>query len=126
MSAIKKAVTLDHLVEDAAKAKLALETAIQEVVAPVSASFTLPTTGWTNGSGVTGHPYYYDLTASGATATDIAAVTIAPGSQGTALACGLCATNETRAGAIRFYAASAPAAAITGSYILQKTSAASA
>ena len=91
------------------------------------ASFTLPASGWTDGSGVTNYPYYYDMSVTGMTANDFVVVAIAPDSQGTAIACGLCATNETRAGAIRFYSAKVPVAAITGNYwILETTSAASA
>ena len=94
---------------------------------PTPVSFTLPATGWTDGSGITNYPYYYDMSVTGMTANDFAVVAIAPDSQGTAIACGLCATNETRAGAIRFYSAKVPVAAITGNYwILETTSAASA
>ena len=133
-NSIQKAVTTSQLVIEALFAKAAIGALAEDILdleegkadLPVYASFTLPTAGWTNGSGVTDYPYYCDLSVTGATANDIATVIIASASQGTALACGLCATNETRAGAIRFFAASAPAAAITGNYILQKTSAASA
>ena len=124
-----KAVRLKALIAEATAAKqhLAIEAGAlaQDILdlIPAPTAMTLPTTGWTNGSGVTGYPYYYDLTVSGATATDAAEVSIGAGSQGTAAACGLCPACETRAGAIRFFAAAAPSAAITGSYILSKTNA---
>ena len=123
-----KAIRLKHLVDEATLAKQHLAVMAGELIellAPDPVSLTLPATGWTNGSGVTGYPYYYDVTVTGATANDVATATIAPASMGTAIACGLAAACETRAGAIRFFAASAPAAAITGNYIL-KTSAQSA
>ena len=123
-----RAVRLGHLMDEATLAKQHLAVMAGELIellAPDPVSLSLPAKGWTNGSGVTGYPYYYDVTVSGATADDVATVTIAPASLGTAIACGLCPACETRAGAIRFFAASAPAAAITGNYIL-KTSAASA
>ena len=123
-----KAIRLKHLVDEATTAKQHLAIMAGELIellAPDPVSLSLPATGWTNGSGVTGYPYYYDVTVTGATANDVATATIAPASMGTAIACGLCAACETRAGAIRFFAASAPAASITGNYIL-KTSAQSA
>jgi len=127
-----KAVRLKHLVEEATAAKQhmtvevgALAQDILDLI-PSPAAMTLPAAGWTNSSGITDYPYFYDLPVAAATATDAAEVCIDATGQVTAAACGLCPTCETRAGSIRFYAAAAPTAAITGNYILRKTDAASA
>ncbi|MDO5784739.1 MAG: hypothetical protein Q4P20_06720 [Eubacteriales bacterium] len=85
---------------------------------PMAISFSIPTTGWQN-DGTTNYPYYYDLAVSDVTAADHATVTIALEGIGTAAACGLCAMNETIAGAIRLRAASVPAAAIPAEYWLE-------
>ena len=104
-------------------------TQLQNIVrrlCPAPVSFTLTTTGWTQDSGdTTGYGYHYDLTAVGITAQNTVIAVIAPASQGTAAACGLCLVSETLSGAIRFRAASVPTAAITGTY-LKKISAVSA
>ena len=60
----------------------------------------------------TGYPYYYDLPVTGITASDIAYASVQPASQAAAQACGLCASNDTRAGCIRFFAVNVPSAEI--------------
>ena len=47
------------------------------------------------------------------------AITIAPGSLGTAKTCGLCATNETMAGIIRVRSTSIPAAEIAAEFWIE-------
>lgn len=85
---------------------------------PTAVSFSIPASGWQN-DGTANYPYYYDLPVSGVTAADHATVTIALDGIDTAAACGLCATNETIAGAIRLRAASVPVAAIQAEYWLE-------
>ena len=62
---------------------------------------------------------HYDIAAEGVTASDRAEITIAPGSLGTAKACGLCATNETMAGKIRVRAINIPAEAISAEFWIE-------
>lgn len=80
-----------------------------------SVAITIPATGWANDSSED-YPHYYDVTAEEVTTNDRAEVTIAPGSMGTAKACGLCPTNETLAGKIRVRAISVPQAEIAAEY----------
>lgn len=81
-----------------------------------SLPFILPTAGWETDTAVADYPYTYDLPAEGVTAADMAAVSIAPASMATAIACGLCGTCETTAGKIRFRAKALPASAISAEY----------
>lgn len=83
-----------------------------------SVAITIPATGWASDSGGD-YPHYYDITAEGVTANDRAAITIAPGSLGTAKTCGLCATNETMAGKIRVRAIQVPAEAISAEFWIE-------
>lgn len=83
-----------------------------------SVAITIPATGWASDSGG-GYPHYYDIAAEGVTANDRAAITIAPGSLGTAKTCGLCATNETMAGKIRVRAIQVPAEAISAEFWIE-------
>lgn len=83
-----------------------------------SVAITIPATGWTSDSGGD-YPHYYDIAAEGVTANDRAAITIAPGSLGTAKTCGLCATNETMAGKIRVRAIQVPAEAISAEFWIE-------
>ena len=53
-----------------------------------SVAITIPATGWASETGGD-YPHYYDIAAEGVTASDRAEITIAPGSLGTAKACGL-------------------------------------
>lgn len=80
---------------------------------------TLPASGWSSDSTVE-YPYYYDLAVSGVTAKDRAEVTVAVPGLPAAEACGLCSTNETMAGKIRFRAKKAPSAAIAAEYWIEK------
>lgn len=77
---------------------------------------TIPTSGWSEDASSASYPKYYDIAVAGVTASDRAEITIAPGSLGTAKACGLCPTNETLAGKIRVRATSIPEAAIAAEY----------
>ena len=81
-------------------------------------AITIPTTGWKSDSSGD-YPHYYDIAAEGVTASDRAAITIAPGSLGTAKTCGLCATNETMAGIIRVRSTSIPAAEIAAEFWIE-------
>lgn len=83
-----------------------------------SVAITIPATGWASDSGGD-YPHYYDIAAEGVTANDRAAITIAPGSLGTAKTCGLCATNETMAGRIRVRAIQVPAEAISAEFWIE-------
>lgn len=83
-----------------------------------SVAITIPATGWASDSGGD-YPHYYDISAEGVTANDRAAITIAPGSLGTAKTCGLCATNETMAGKIRVRAIQVPAEAISAEFWIE-------
>lgn len=83
-----------------------------------SVAITIPATGWASDSGGD-YPHYYDIAAEGVTASDRAAITIAPGSLGTAKTCGLCATNETMAGKIRVRAIQVPAEAISAEFWIE-------
>lgn len=83
-----------------------------------SVAITIPAAGWASDSGGD-YPHYYDIAAEGVTANDRAAITIAPGSLGTAKTCGLCATNETMAGKIRVRAIQVPAEAISAEFWIE-------
>lgn len=83
-----------------------------------SVAITIPATGWASETGGD-YPHYYDIAAEGVTASDRAEITIAPGSLGTAKACGLCATNETMAGKIRVRAINIPAEAISAEFWIE-------
>lgn len=86
---------------------------------PGSMEITIPTTGWTEDESIAAYPVYYDIAVEGVTANDRAAITIAPGSLGTAKTCGLCATNETMAGKIRVRAIQVPAEAISAEFWIE-------
>ena len=83
-----------------------------------SVAVTIPATGWQSETGGD-YPHYYDIAAEGVTASDRAEITIAPGSLGTAKACGLCATNETMAGKIRVRAINIPSEAISAEFWIE-------
>ena len=83
-----------------------------------SVAITIPATGWASETGGD-YPHYYDIAAEGVTASDRAEITIAPGSLGTAKACGLCATNETMTGKIRVRAINIPAEAISAEFWIE-------
>lgn len=78
----------------------------------------IPTTGWSQDSGV--YPYYYDIPAEGVTAKDRADLALAPASIAAAIACGICPATETLAGVIRVRAAKVPAAEMSGEYWICK------
>lgn len=78
----------------------------------------IPTTGWSQDSGV--YPYYYDIPAEGVTAKDRADLALAPASIAAAAACGVCPATETLAGVIRVRAAKTPEAEMSGEYWVMK------
>lgn len=78
----------------------------------------IPTTGWSQDSGV--YPYYYDIPAEGVTAKDRADLALAPASIAAAAACGVCPATETLAGVIRVRAAKTPEAEMGGEYRIYK------
>lgn len=101
-----------------------------------SVSISIPTSGWAllnedlgdepegdvevdRDDGLSTYPYYIDIPVEGVTAVDRASVTLAPGSYRTAVACGLCPTNETIQGAIRLRAASVPETAMEAEYWIE-------
>ena len=86
---------------------------------PEIVAATIPATGWKS-DGAAGYPYYYDLAVAGITAADIATVTLSPASVSAAVACGMCPTNETIAGAIRFRANEPPTRAVAVEYEIAK------
>lgn len=87
---------------------------------PTPASATLPVAGWVeDANDVSGYAYHYDLSVAGVTADDIAHVVVPHSSQRAAVRCGLCPTNETLAGIIRFWAAAVPENAIAVNYWIQ-------
>ena len=81
---------------------------------------TILTNGWINDTSVAAYPYKYEISVPSITAQDFVTINIAPGSQKTAAACGLCPTNETVAGKIRIRAAKIPAASISAEYWIEK------
>ena len=125
---MEKLTTLGHLQAAAGKAMgfasevaAAASAAIREVHKlkadkPLGVVFSLPASGWEEDAAAEAYPMYYDF----ATAKDRASVVLAPASQATAIACGLCPTNETIAGKIRFRADTAPAEAISAVYYLDE------
>ena len=83
------------------------------VAQSVAVPSTLPATGWTEDKDdKTGFPYRYDLEAEGITENDVVSVVVSPSGLAAAALCGLCPVNETLAGKIRFWAASAPSTSI--------------
>ena len=129
---MEKLTTLGHLQAAAGKAMgfasevaAAASAAIREVHKlkadkPLGVVFSLPASGWEEDAAAEAYPMYYDFAITGVTAKDRASVVLAPASQATAIACGLCPTNETIAGKIRFRADTAPAEAISAVYYLDK------
>lgn len=81
----------------------------------ISASVTIPTTGWKSDS-TANYPYYYDIPCSGLTAADKAVVMITQTSAAAAKACGMCSRTETRSGVIRIRARKVPASAVSAEY----------
>lgn len=87
--------------------------------APLSASCTIPVSGWASDS-TADYPKYYDISVSGITNKDRATVTLAPASLSIAAKCGLCCTCETLNGKIRLRAKSVPTVAMTAEYWIEK------
>lgn len=85
-----------------------------------SVSITIPTTGWGVDDASESYPNYYDITVTGLTANDRVDITIAPNSMATAIACGICPTNQTLAGKIRVWAQAVPSDAISAEYWLNQ------
>ena len=117
-----KSYTASHISELAqATTELFEEVDAVKLDKPQAVAVSIPATGWqTDEAEGAAYPLYCDISVSGLTPVDIADVRIAPGSQPTAIACGLCATSETLAGVIRLRAASAPAEALAAEYVITK------
>ena len=60
----------------------------------------------------TGYPYYYDLPVAGVTENNMAVASVPFASQNTAQACGLCPSNNTLTGYVRFYTVAVPSTEI--------------
>ena len=112
----------DYTAEVAATAVSALRSMdAAKLDKPSNVSASLPASGWTlDANDTSGYPYYYDLAVTGVTANDVAHVNINYTSQKAALECGLCPTNNTIAGYIRFFAVNQPASAISIDYWILK------
>lgn len=85
-----------------------------------TAAITIPATGWGVDDTSEEYPSYCEITVDGITAADRVDIAIAPNSMATAIACGLCPTNQTLAGKIRVWARSVPDAAISAEYWLSQ------
>lgn len=78
-------------------------------------SFSVPTLGWeTEEMGQ--YKYYIDIKVDDITAKDLVTVNISPVGQVTAIACGLCPTNETLQGLFRLRAEAIPNSEISAEY----------
>lgn len=117
-----KSYTASHISELAqATTELFEEVDAVKLDKPQAVAVSIPATGWqTDEAEDAAYPLYCDISVSGLTPVDIADVRIAPGSQPTAIACGLCTTSETLAGVIRLRAVSAPAEALAAEYVITK------
>lgn len=80
---------------------------------------TIPADGWTDDETYEDYPLHYDIEAEGVTEADYATVSLSPASQATAASCGLCRTNQTINGAIRLWAQTAPAEAMSAEYRIE-------
>lgn len=67
----------------------------------------------------TTYPYQYDIEIEDITANDRAVITIDPESVDTAVACGLCPSNESMAGLVRLYSVSVPESSIAAEYWIE-------
>ncbi len=88
-----------------------------------SVPFSIPRLGWVSdiSSDLSDeYPYYCDVSVSRVTANDRASITISPSSQQTAIACGICPTNETLAGKIRIRSRQRPTANIAAEYWIEQ------
>lgn len=81
-----------------------------------SISLIIPATGWGIDADSGDYSSYCDIAVTGITAKDRVDITIAPGSMATAIACGMCSTNQTLAGKVRVWAMCAPDVAISAEY----------
>ena len=117
---LNKLPRLSHLLSGLVRLAGVTAAALEEIntvkaAKPLAVTATLPAEGWKKDS-VSAYPYYYDLPVAGVSGKDIASVSLAPGSMSAAIGCGLCPTNETVAGAIRFRANEIPAGVIAVEY----------
>lgn len=83
----------------------------------VFGTLSIPTSGWSTDSTVSGYTKYIDITVSGLTANDCVAVTVAPASRVVAQAAQFCST-QSMAGKLRLRAKAVPTAAISASYYI--------
>ena len=78
-------------------------------------AFTIPTSGWSTDSSVSGYTKCYDVTVAGLLDTDVVAVDVAPASENVARAANFTQT-QSYAGKFRLRAEKVPTAAITAQY----------
>ncbi len=78
-------------------------------------SFSIPSSGWV-AEEMGQNKYYIDIKVDGITAKDLVTVNISPVGQVTAIACGLCPTNETLQGVVRLWAEAIPTSEISAEY----------
>lgn len=78
-----------------------------------SSSIMIPTTGWKTDSTDKTYKYYYDITATGVTAADLAVVIISPASAEAAEKCVFKEICETMSGAVRINVKNIPTSVIS-------------
>ena len=86
----------------------------------VKTAITIPSTGWLEDKSIANYPKYCDIAATGVKATDRVDIAIDPNSMATAIACGLCPTNQTMDGWIRVWSRVVPTASISAEYWLNQ------
>lgn len=85
---------------------------------PKSVSFAISVGSWISNGNNSAYNYRCDILVDGLKSTDIATVSVSPGSQSVAANCGLCPTNETLNGKIRLFAKNIPSDSISGEYYI--------
>lgn len=85
-----------------------------------SITIVIPRSGWKKDESYADYTYLYEISVEGVTAKDRATVIIAPISHAAAIACGLCATNETVAGKIKIWSKSIPQSDIDAEYTIDQ------
>lgn len=85
---------------------------------PKATTISIAADGWV-ASESTVYPYQYDIEIEDITANDRAVITIDPESVDTAVACGLCPSNESMAGLVRLYSVSVPESSIAAEYWIE-------
>lgn len=84
-------------------------------------AFSIPVNSWTKNSAETSEfVYFADITVSGLSANDYAAIDFDRASQSVVADANICASGETLSGKIRLYAEEIPESAISGEYFITK------